>query len=279
MSQRRSRKDEEQAAMISTEVSVEEVMGCLTLDDGKPSPTKLSQRDSVADGPTAPLSIDELYRHERLSAKRKHWKEAPFAAGHVEITWRDEDCCCGAGSGRSGPSVAGLTSSEIDPDSSGCLWCSGLFCPRIGAGRVGNMAVLYQVQEWVEQVEEDEETGEKKIRRFTRPRLVWLMGPYWPMLLFVTYPLIFVVSLWTLATSIPRVSPIIQVVWAILTLGLIYALAMTAFRDPGILHRHTEAPPGLEQSWRWCDAAQTYRPRGAVYDPDCAVVVEDFDHT
>ena len=97
------------------------------------------------------------------------------------------------------------------------------------------------------------------------------------MLIFVTYPLIFVVSFWTLVTSIPRVAPVIQVVWALLTLALMYALAMTSFRDPGIMYRCLEPPP--DQSWRWCDAAQTYRPRGAVYDPDCGVVVEGFDHT
>ena len=274
-------------------------MGCLTLDDGKPLyPTnsnakqQQSQKGLVLDAPTttgsttttttttAPLSIDELYRHEHLSAKRKHWKESPFAVGLVEITWRDELCGSrSSNSSSSGASMAGLTSSEIDPDSSGCLWCSGLWCPRFSAGRVGNMAVLHQVNEWVEQVEEDEETGEQRTRRFTRPRLVWLMGPYWPMLIFVTYPLILGVSFWTLVTSIPRVPPVIQVVWALLTLGLIYALAMTAFRDPGIMHRYHQPPPESEQNWRWCDAAQTYRPRGAMYDPDCGVVVEGFDHT
>eukprot|EP00543_Licmophora_paradoxa_P002947 CAMPEP_0202448964 /NCGR_PEP_ID=MMETSP1360-20130828/7758_1 /ASSEMBLY_ACC=CAM_ASM_000848 /TAXON_ID=515479 /ORGANISM="Licmophora paradoxa, Strain CCMP2313" /LENGTH=144 /DNA_ID=CAMNT_0049066761 /DNA_START=19 /DNA_END=450 /DNA_ORIENTATION=+ len=141
------------------------------------------------------------------------------------------------------------------------------------------MAVLKQTQEWVEQVEEDEETGQMRTQRFTRPRLIWIMGPYWPMLMFVTYPLILGVSAWTLFTVLSRQLIIIQAFWWCATLGLIYALAMTAFRDPGILYKHASPPPQNEQSWRWNDTAQTYRPLRAFYDPDCAVIVEEFDHT
>lgn len=270
MSQRRSRKDDEQASILAT-VVVEPGDLSLDLDDGgkKPNNDASSGSNNNADLMT-PLSIDDRYRQERLAAKTKHWQESPFAAGLVDIHWRDEG---------SRGSLGGMMSSQIDPDEGGCLCCSSFVCSRIGAGRVGNMAVLYQTQEWVEEVQTDEETGEKKTRRYTRPRLVWLMGPYWPMLICVTYPLILGVSFWTLVTSIPRVPMAVQLIWSMLTLGLIYALAMTAFRDPGILHKYHEPPPQFENSWRWCDAAQTYRPRGAFYDPDCGVVVEGFDHT
>lgn len=54
---------------------------------------------------------------------------------------------------------------------------------------------------------------------------------------------------------------------------------MTAFRDPGILPRHHKIPPQHEGAWRWNDRAHSYRPRGAWYDPDTAVIVEGFDHT
>ena len=48
----------------------------------------------------------------------------------------------------------------------------------------------------------------------------------------------------------------------------------------GILQRHSNPPPGSDESqWRWNDRALTYRPRGAWYDQDTAVVVEGFDHT
>ena len=53
------------------------------------------------------------------------------------------------------------------------------------------------------------------------------------MLCMVTYPLILGVSGMTLVMAIPKVNPLIGFVWAICTIGLISALAMTAFRDPG----------------------------------------------
>ena len=79
--------------------------------------------------------------------------------------------------------------------------------------------------------------------------------------------------------SIPSKPPIVQLVWAVLTLGLIFALAMTAFRDPGILPRYETPPSQNESAWRWSDRALSYRPRGAFYDSDTAVIVEGFDHT
>ena len=100
------------------------------------------------------------------------------------------------------------------------------------------------------------------------------------MLCMVTYPLIFGVSIATLVVAIPKVPPMIAFVWAVCTIGLIVALAMTAFRDPGIMPRYNNPPPGTDANqWRWNERALTYRPRGAWYDPDTAVVVEEFDHT
>ena len=84
----------------------------------------------------------------------------------------------------------------------------------------------------------------------------------------------------TLFSAIPGKPLAVILLWAVCTLGLIYSLAMTAFRDPGILPRYERPPPSSEQrGWRWSDRAYTYRPRGAFYDPDTAVVVEGFDHT
>ena len=82
----------------------------------------------------------------------------------------------------------------------------------------------------------------------------------------------------TLVLVIPRINPLIGLLWAIGTVGLIVALALTACRDPGILPRYHKPPPNAED-WRWNERAHTYRPRSAWYDPDTAVVVEAFDHT
>jgi hypothetical protein len=99
------------------------------------------------------------------------------------------------------------------------------------------------------------------------------------MLVCVTYPLILGVSIMTLFTAIPGKHPLIILFWAICTLGLISALAMTAFRDPGILPRYENPPPSGDNGWRWSDRAFSHRPRGAFYDPDTAVIVDGFDHT
>lgn len=261
MSQRRSRYDQLDDKMAVNIVSSEVVKGDLKLDEGN--------NDDISKKIVAPLSIDELYRKEREEMRIKHWKESPFAAGLVNVSWKDETSCA----------FGGIIEPQIDPESAGCLCCSAMICGRIGAGRVGNMAVLNQSLEWVEEIEEDAETGQQKTRRFTRPKLHFVMGPYWPMLVCVTYPLIFGISFWTLISVIPSKHVLVQVVWLILTVGLIYSLAMTAFRDPGILLKYHQPPTQEENGWRWNDSAQSYRPRGAFYDPDCAVIVEGFDHT
>jgi hypothetical protein len=210
-------------------------------------------------------------RREYLKAKRmrriKVWKESPFAIGLTEPTWIDER-------------YRDYYDSRADfmPDESGCLCMSARVCPMFGASRVGNMAVLKSSQEWVEEVEYDDETNEPTTKRYTRPRLDIVVGPYWPMLVFVTYPLILGVSGWTFLSGIlrPGTSIVLRFVWTVCTVTLIVSLTRTAFRDPGILYRQRKQK---DSTWRWSDQADTYRPRHAWYDMDTAVVIEGFDHT
>ena len=225
--------------------------------------------------PTAPLSIGSLsldarYEEENRELRTKEWREGHFAAGMTPLTWREEFQRI-----KDNPRQQCMNVNFDDSESAPCLCCSAVLCGMINAGRVGNMAVLRQSQEWVEAQEEDENGG-MKTSRYTRPRLDCVVGPYWPMLLLVTYPLILGVSMATLINAIPGKPAIVVIVWASCTLGLIYSLALTAFRDPGILPRRLDAPDG---SWRWSDRAHSYRPPGAWFDPDTGMIVEDFDHT
>jgi hypothetical protein len=182
----------------------------------------------------ASLSLDDRYETENLNVKHKLWKEGPFAAGLCEPTWADEYAKFKANPSQECMNTTG-------PDGVPCICCSAYVCNMIGAGRVGNFAVIKQSTEWVEEVETDgDETP--KVRRFTRPRLDIVVGPYWPMLCCVTYPLILGVSGVTLFAAIPGKHPLVILAWVICTGGLIYSLAMTAFRDPGILPRY-EKPP------------------------------------
>lgn len=227
-------------------------------------------------------------------ARTKKWKESPFAAAMTETTWEAERKRQFAfwNNDRAYQRVGRHETSNDDndeddsdydfrTDSTGCLCCSAMVCPYLRASRLGNMAVLHSSTEKVEEVDEDLETGEVHVRRYTRPTLVCLVGPYWPMLVFVTYPIIFIVSGWAYYVSVGvGDKPFVLVaVWFILTGALILALGMTGCRDPGILYRHAKPPPQFENSWRWSDQAHTYRPRGAHFDVDTGVVVEGFDHT
>ena len=260
--------------------------------------SELLAAEPIAATANPTLSLDQRYEAESQILKQKLWKESPFAVGLTEPTWAEEYAKY-----KRNPRKACMDST--DEAGIPCTCCSAFFCSMIGAGRVGNMAILKQSTEWVEEVDEDGTDGDPKIRRFTRPRLDIVVGPvscttellgissllmshsavfyssfqYWPMLACVTYPLIFGLSWVTLLYAIPGKHPLIQLLWAICTLGLIFALALTAFRDPGILPKYEKAPPHEDSGWRWSDSAQSFRPRGAYFDPDTAVVVDGFDHT
>ena len=99
------------------------------------------------------------------------------------------------------------------------------------------------------------------------------------MLCCVTYPLILGVSGMTLLYRIPNCTPFVAFSWFVLTVSLIVSLALTAFRDPGILPRHETPPPGSENAWRWNDRTYSYKPPKSYFDPDTGVIVEKFDHT
>lgn len=278
------------------------------------------------------LSLSAKYRQEKHQTKLRHWKESEYAAGLVEPTWADElekynregrsGCCCCC------PPSAELNQvfqEEMDPGC-GCIYLSAVVCSRLGADRIGNMAVLKSRYVMVEvederQGEEDEEAfvnddeealrnrnksdtdGKKNTEQVTtrmvrKREIQFIVGPFWPMLLGITYPLIFGVSGLTLFVGLPYRAWYIKLGWAVLTILLIRALFNTGFRDPGILIRQKDPPENDDEEeedmprrrvgfrwgteggpWRWSEQAQSYRPRNSSYDTDTAVIVEEFDHT
>ena len=299
---------------------------------------------------TVASTIEEQYNSEREHSRLRHWHESEYAAGLVECTWSDEleasrqrGCCC---SDRH--EMNQMFQEEMDPGC-GCNYLSAVVCSRLGAGRIGNMAVLKERyvlveaddddddddtnedvnqdgegvvgQEQMDGFVEDEEDGLHKRNnsshsndgdknnnatsaKSTKKRMIrkreidLIVGPFWPMLIFITYPLIFGVSGLTLWKAIPGQPIYIQLGWATLTFLLIRALFNTGFRDPGIINRHKNPPPvnnddveeqvkrrigfrwGNEEGpWRWSDQTQSYRPRNSMYCPDCKVIIEEFDHT
>lgn len=115
------------------------------------------------------LSAEDRFQQEWHEARVQHWKDSPFAVGLVDRTWKDER-------DRTSRRNKCYGDEELNPDDSGCLCCSAYACSFIGAGRVGNMAVLRSSIEWVEEITEDDETGEMSTRRYTRPRLDCVVG-------------------------------------------------------------------------------------------------------
>jgi len=125
---------------------------------------------------------------------------------------------------------------------------------------------------------------------FRSPFMSWILtkilfglvsGPYWPMMCFVTYPIIFAVSGWTFVAKIlPGKQPFyLNLIFIVFTSGLVLALACTACRDPGIQYKYKRPPPQHEAVWRWSDRGHSFRPRTSFYDTDTAIIVEGFDHT
>ena len=196
----------------------------------------------------APQQDQETHEED---ARIRHWKESPFAVGLVDVTWADS------------------RKRRPTDEHNSITTCSAWICPLVRAGRVGNMAVLKQSTEYVKD----------GVTLTARPRVDLVMGPYWIVPVLITYPLIVVVSLLTARAIVDMPLPMI-IVWLVLTVALLTSLSMVACRNPGILYRYAQVPPDEnENEWRWNDQARTFRPKGAKYDPECAVMVEGFDHT
>lgn len=239
MSQRRSVNPK--SRVVSEEPTVV-VKGSLSLETSPNDPEKVPLSNSSSE-----------MSQEGTSLRVKNWKESPFAVGLTEPTWEAERLRLTKRKGEDPNPTLRFDEDFVPRDTTGCLCFSAFVCSYLGAGRVGNMAVLRSSAEWVEEVEQDEETGEEKVTRFTRPRLHCVVGPFWPMLLFVTYPIIFAVTYWAFTNAIlpGKKHPLLVLGWCILTFGLIAALALTGCRDPGILYRHAQPPPqvSFEEIW------------------------------
>lgn len=263
---------------MTTENGVENTGRYDTNTTQEVSPLEITNDDLTHDSnkQTTSISIEEQYHTEREQSKQRHWKESEYAAGLVELTWEDErekyrrqGCCC-----PDREALGQMFQEEIDPGC-GCIYLSAVVCSRLGAGRIGNMAVLkerfvmvevddddandLEGQEQVDGFVDDEDglslhqrnngssssnsknddtnnSNKTTTKRLVRKREIqFVLGPFWPMLLFITYPLIFGMSAFTFHVGLPGKPIYVQILWSILTGLLIYSLFNTGFRDPGIL--------------------------------------------
>ena len=212
-------------------------------------------------------------RGEARKKKIQHWKKSPFAVGLVNITWKDDRPSwfpCGSQQNSIPPPAR-----DIDEN----FAASSIVCGCLGAKRVGNFSVLAQKMEDYDEPIQDPGTGEITGHRQTqRPKLLCVIGPYWVVNMFITFPIILVASGWVCYRRIVGGHIAVIITWSIGTFLLIFSLLMISCRDPGILYRRSQPPPGAE-NWRWNDQARTYRPPKARFDPECQAVIHGFDHT
>ncbi|KAJ8603953.1 hypothetical protein CTAYLR_008257 [Chrysophaeum taylorii] len=118
--------------------------------------------------------------------------------------------------------------------------------------------------------------GNMTVILWRRGSPVFVVGPYWTMLVCVTLPLAVVGPLFVAIFWCARLHIAVQVTYGMLVAALALALASTAFRDPGLLRRHSAAPAS---TWTWNDQARSFKPPGARYCPWCDAIFENFDHT
>lgn len=193
---------------------------------------------------------------------RTIWMTSPFAVGLTKPTWKDENIGC-----------CELCSSCCSGSRYAYIHCSACICAYFPfVGRVGNMPVLRQDMQNIIDPSTGQRIGE-------RPRLRYVVGPYWPVPFCLTVPGFVGFSVFTFVSRDVKEEALYLVIpWAVLNALVLFSLFQVACSDPGIMYRHSDPPPGQED-WRWNDQALTYRPSHAKFDPECGVVIQHFDHT
>ncbi len=258
-------------SMAANEDNIEQVLE----SNGTTTSKNLNESDNIATPPTSKnddAQGDDFYASDnnpevsQQQLKLKHWRESPFAVGVVNPTWWEDR-----------PAWF-CSNNEAVRDIDESLSASSIACACIGAGRVGNLAILAQSTEEYVVETIDEETGQVILLKRQRPRLLWVIGPYWTVNFFLTFPLILGASGWVLYRRVLESHVVVIISWSIGTFLLIFSLCMISCRNPGVLHRYAEPPPDTSD-WRWNDQAKTYRPPKARFDPETQVIVEGFDHT
>lgn len=106
-------------------------------------------------------------------------------------------------------------------------------------------------------------------------------GPCWPFCVFITVPMIVVLSgltLWfcILQEDSPLPPWVAGVYCPFLALTLI-SLFCVSCRDPGLMERVTDEEAS-DAHFLWNEQVGSYRPPGAMYCRECQVLVRDYDH-
>jgi hypothetical protein len=204
--------------------------------------------------------------------RTEDWRKTPFAVGPAKATWADEDQGCGKACAACW--CGGSNASPETPATN--MLCTAFFCSRLGAGRVGNMIVLWQSPPASPAVEGDRQPSPAA----AAPILRLVVGPYWAVAFGVTVPFLLLASVLTFYQASLEDNLAVLAVWSVSTLGLLLSLLKVSCTNPGILPRHAQRPwaEADEDPWIWNDQAHTFRPKHARFDPEIQAVVERYDH-
>ena len=100
-----------------------------------------------------------------------------------------------------------------------------------------------------------------------------IMGPHWfgpPCVLGVLLS----ACSYFIQHAFHRIGPITGYICIIWTTGIVYLLANSAYRDPGIVRQGQETPT---KNHRWCELCKNYQPPRGAHCPDCNVCIAGFD--
>jgi hypothetical protein len=179
----------------------------------------------------------------------------------------------------------------VNPQPPPCASFTAACC--CGAEQIGNMVIIRGA---------GEESGKFQQNEDGRIAVKYIVGPFWPVMVFITVPLIIgiplLVGVWTLAFTSMPVGVVLGLLLGLATTAVVLALLSVACKDPGLMPRYRERPPGYDE-WVFSDQAETYRfkstpipalfphllnffpsnrPRHAKYCKDCDVVILGYDH-
>lgn len=108
-----------------------------------------------------------------------------------------------------------------------------------------------------------------------------MAGPCWPFCLFITFPLIVVISGLVAYFVVLKKDNGLPFWFAYIYFTMIGITILSLFcvscRDPGLLERVTDEEAG-QGGWFWNEQVGSYRPPGALYCRECKVLIQDYDH-
>merc|ERR1711976_858390 len=137
-----------------------------------------------------------------------------YAVGCVNVDWRDENPFCSHPPGHK-------MSAQLAW--SGVAFGSCCTCVK----RIGNMAVFWTKTEAYEEVQTNE-AGEQSVVKRKRPRPFCMVGPYWPVNLCITWPLILGISGWTAYTKVIHQKLGVIISWSVCVFLLCASLLLVS---------------------------------------------------